>query len=74
MKKRELLRNQEDREMLLASTPEYYDYQNSLSALINFFEDIGLNDAEKNVLNVQKVADKCIDFKSSYLAQCGAST
>lgn len=62
VKKRELLKNQEDREILLTSTPEYYNYQNSLSALMNFYEHIGLNDAEKNVLNVQKVVDKNIDF------------
>ena len=62
VKKRELLKNQEDREALLTSTPEYFNYQNCLSALMNFYEDIGLNDAEKNVLNVQKVINKHIDF------------
>ena len=55
VKKRELLKNEEDREILLKSTPEYFHYQNCLNALMNFYEEIGLNDAEKNVLNVQKV-------------------
>ena len=62
VKKRELLKKQEDRDMLLTSTPEYYNYQNCLSALMNFYEEIGLNDAEKNVLNVQKVINKHTDF------------
>jgi hypothetical protein len=78
VKKRELLKNQEDREALLTSTPEYYNYQNSLSALMNFYEDIGLNDAEKNVLSVQKVINKHIDFRSTCpvldLAQRGDDT
>ena len=55
LKKRELQKNEEDRDILLQSTPEYSDYQNCLAALENFYEEIGLNDAEKNVLNVQKV-------------------
>ena len=55
LKKRELQKNEEDRDILLQSTPEYSDYQNCLATLENFYEEIGLNDAEKNVLNVQKV-------------------
>lgn len=55
LKKKELQKNEEDRDILLQSTPEYFHYQNCLAALENFYEEIGLNDAEKNVLNVQKV-------------------
>lgn len=57
LKKRELQKNEEDRDVLLQSTPEYSDYRNCLAALGNFYEEIGLNDAEKNVLNVQKVTN-----------------
>lgn len=55
-KKLELLKNQLEREELLKSTPEYFDYTKNQEELLNFFEEIGLNKAEKNVKSVQKAS------------------
>lgn len=55
-KKLELLKNQLEREELLKSTPEYVDYTKSQKELLNFFEEIGLNKAEKDVKSVQKAS------------------
>ena len=56
LKKLELLKNQLEREELLKSTPEYYDYMENQTELLTLFEDVGLNAAERNVISVQKAS------------------
>jgi hypothetical protein len=56
LKKMELLKNQLEREELLKSTPEYYEYTKSQEELLNLFDEIGLMKAEKSVKSVQKAS------------------
>lgn len=55
LKLQELQKNVEEREKLLKSTPEYHEYVKCQEALEHFYEDVGLNAAEKHCLDVQKV-------------------
>jgi hypothetical protein len=64
LKKMELLKNQLEREELLKSTPEYYEYTKSQEQLQNVFEEIGLMKAEKSVKSVQK-ASHCPSLRLS---------
>lgn len=70
IKLQELQRNVEERENLLKSTPEYYEYVKCQEDLDQLFEDVGLKTAEKHVLDVQKVIPMSrlyiIDMTCSY--------
>ena len=54
LKRQELAANIVERDRLRAETPKYFAYQEALNALSSFYDEIGLDVAEKNVGTVQK--------------------
>lgn len=66
LKKTELLKKQLEREELLKSTPEYYEYTKCQEELVKFLEEVGLQKAEKSARIVEK-ASHVLSICSAYI-------